>query len=333
MAFNSYRKQFRGSLNNIETKELSELDFRKSTFEERKKFVYEKYKKNRVFYDSYIGDGEEYFKVALKNNDELSSEINIFKYIERDADYLLSSSDVIKEKRQQEYKFLVQNDFKKLLHKERMNLSLDDSELMEVLEVPKRNGYIAKDIEIEKSDFLREETADVLKCYEAARVHLKPEMQRLKERKGSIYSLGFLKRNLGSLKADMVDSKKMLQGIKDPSIRLGDESGKFYTEIIDYTNPIHIKGILKTVKLTGELEPDSELSHIAYDMEVAIAALRETNSLDDMDLEIIECLNAGYTYTDIAKEIKRDRKVVYRRLKRIFDKISLFYQISVSKFS
>lgn len=329
MAFSSHRKQFKGTLANVPVEALGELDFTIETLAKRKDFIKNKYEKVKDFYDIYITggeNGEEYYKVGINNDDDLSSEINIFKYIERDGSYLLNSRDLPKNKRQQEYTFLSEEEFKKLLQRERMNLSIDDSGVMEILETPKNNEYIVKEIEIFKSDFSRKETKNVLPYYEKARIHLREEMTKLKNGQGSKYDLGFLKRNLGSLLGDMVDSKKMLQGIRCPAKRLGDESGKFYTEVIDYTCPEHIKAILKNVKMSGELSPDSDLSHIAYDMEVAIKKIYKNNEIDDIDLEIIECYNSGYSNVGIAKEINRDEKVVRRRIDKITTKISNYFK-------
>lgn len=329
MAFSSHRKQFKGTLANVPVEDLKELDFKRETFAERIEFINNKYDKVGSFYEAFVSgeDEEEYYKVGLSKDDDLSTEINVFKYAERDASYLLNSRDIPRDKRQ-EYTFLSEEEFKKVLNKERKNLSINDSGVLEILERPRNNEYIVKDVEIYKKDFEREETKDVLRDYETVRLHLKEEMNKLKNGQGSVYDLGFLKRNLGSLLGDMVDSKRMLQGIRNPAKRLGDESGMFYYEMIDYTSPDHIKAILKMVRLDSDLDPDSDLSHIAYDMRVAIEKLYEAEQLDNIDLEIIECYNVGYTNVAIAKEINRDEKVVRRRLLKIFNKISIYFKKS-----
>lgn len=97
MAFESYRIVFKGKLANIETSKLKTLDRSKTKLKDRKAFLKEKYKEVKIFYDEYVFN-ENYYKCNLNSRDNLSCDINIFKYIENDATYLLNSIDVAKEK-------------------------------------------------------------------------------------------------------------------------------------------------------------------------------------------------------------------------------------------
>lgn len=116
MAFSSYRANFRGTLAGIEIEKLRDLDRDLETLKERKEYINEKYKKIRAFYDAFIFTKEEtidkkgfnynytdeeltqYYKYNLNATDVLSSDINIFKYLEADATYLLNSRDLPKDK-------------------------------------------------------------------------------------------------------------------------------------------------------------------------------------------------------------------------------------------
>lgn len=339
MAFSSYRTRFAGTLSGVPIEELKELDYSISTFKGRLAFIKKKYKRVKPFYDSYIftseeeqdvntEDGIEFYKVNLSTTDELSSEINIFKFIERDASYLLNSSDLPRDK-QQEYTILDEEEFKKLLIKERKNISLNSSEVMEILKPKEENFYKDNDITISPKDLTDDITGSVLSDYNTLRNHLKKEMAKVKNKEKSVYDLGFLKRNLGTLMADMVDSKKILRGITNPSKKGGDESGMFYTDLIDYTNENHIKAILRNVKITGELEPDNELSHIAYDIEVAIKKLHSKGKLDDLDLEIVECYNSGYSERNIAEELDKGKTTIQQRLSKIVKRISEYFNKNI----
>ena len=95
MAFESYRNKFKGSLADIEVAKIRTLDKNILGFEDRKSFLEEKYKKITPFIEEYNSN---YYKSNLNSDDSLSSEINIFKYLENDATYLLNSIDVEKEK-------------------------------------------------------------------------------------------------------------------------------------------------------------------------------------------------------------------------------------------
>lgn len=336
MAFSSHRKQFKGILADVPVERLGELDYTKETLSERKKFLDDKYEEIGKFYETFTSgvENEEYYKVALNKDDDLSCEINIFKYSERDASYLLNSRDIPRDKKQ-EYNFLSEEDFREITKREKnfSCLSADaesDSEnsVIDMLEPKKSNTYTNMEHKITKKDLKREDSGEVLTNYNDYRNYLMGEMDKIKRKESSNLNLYQIRRLLKDINDDMINSKIALQGIRNPAKKLGDESGKFYPEMIDYTCADHLKAILKMVRLDSDLEPDSELSHIAYDMRCAIEELYKKDELDDIDLEIIECYNVGYTNVAIAKEINRDEKVVRRRLIRVFNKISNYFKKS-----
>ena len=331
MAFSSHRKMFKGTLANVPVDALKDLDYELETLAERKKFIDKKYLDVAKFHEIYVGgtETEEYYKVGLNKDDDLSQDINIFKYIENDGSYLLNSRDIPRD-RQQQYKILSEEEFKII---ERMEKSMNElgiikdsdaeSEVMIIIDPKHGNDYTNLEHKLVKEDFEDFRTGQVLRDYDKLRTVLKSEMEKIKNKQPSKYNLYQLKKLLRDVNDDMIRAKIQLRGIRNPAKKLGDESGKFDTELIDYGNPKVIDCILKNVKL-GDLRPDSELSHIAYDIEQAIDYLTKENHLDSTDLEIIECYNNNYSKVNIAKEINRDEKVVRRRIKRICNKISLF---------
>ena len=333
MAFSSHRKFFKGTLANVPVEVLSELDYSKEILEDRKDYIEEKYKDVKRFHEIYVGgtETEEYYKVSLNKDDDLSEEINIFKYIERDGSYLLNSRDLPKD-RQQQYKFLSEEGFEAIQRREKsfsdFGVSFDSGEeegIMYILEPNMVNDYTNLDHKILKKDFEDVRSAQVLQDYDKLRQVLKSEMEKIKNKKPSNLTLYQVKRLLQGINDDMIRAKIQLQGIRNPAKKLGDESGCFNIDMIDYSDPKVIEAILKNVKF-GDLHPDSELSHMAYDLETAIKKLVSEGSLDETDEIIIDCYNAGYSKTAIAKEINRDEKVVRRRLIRIFNKISNFFK-------
>lgn len=333
MAFSNHRANFRGTLEGVEVSELRELDFNRATLADRRSFLEEKYKKVSKFYESYIftqknPKGEyisEFYKVNVSSKDELSENINIFKICERDGSYLLNSLDIPKSS-QQKYKILDSQEFKKLLNKERLNLSLEQSDVMEVLLSKQGNNYLSRDLIINKNDFEDKDIGYILNQYNELVLILKADMDKLRKKEEAKFDLGFLKRNLASLKSDMLDTKKILKNVKNPAKRLGDESGMFYSDLIDYSNPEHIKAILRNVKLFRELEPDSDLSHIAYDVERALKELHKRGKLDKLDLEIAECVNSGYSERDIAEELNKGKTTIQQRIRKICNRVSKFYE-------
>ena len=61
-------------------------------------------------------------------------------------------------------------------------------------------------------------------------------------------------------------------------------------------------------------------------MEFAIKELHNHRMLDDLDLEIIECYNCGYTHRAIAEELNKGKTTINQRLNKIFRRISKFYE-------
>lgn len=94
VAFESYRNRFKGSLANIEVANIRTLDKDKLGLKDRKAFLEEKYKNITPFLEEYNSN---YYKCNLNSDDSLSSDINIFKYLENDATYLLNSIDIEKQ--------------------------------------------------------------------------------------------------------------------------------------------------------------------------------------------------------------------------------------------
>lgn len=326
MAFNSYRTKFKGTIGDIEVSELLVLDLNKEKFQERKIFIEDKLKRVEPFYKEYM---DEFYKVELNTTDELSSDINIFKYLERDGSYLLNSRDIPKSKLQQ-YKILDEREFRKQITREKSleflleNSNTEDSDTMIVLKNEETNDYIAVDFKINKNDLEHENAGEVLKCYEKVREHLREEMQKIRNKEESYLNLYTIKNILKDINSDMILAKIQLRGIRCPAKRLGDIGSVPDFDSIDYTNVEHLKAILKNVRL-GDLEPDSMISHIAFDMKQAIDHLHKEGKLDDMDYEIIECYNCKMSNVAIGKEIDRTENVVRQRLSKIFKRIAKYY--------
>lgn len=317
MAFQSHRTRFKGDLAGIEQEKIIELDYTKEKVKERMEYIKMKYSYVRKYHEKYTS---EYYKVNVNTNDNLSSDINIFKAIEKDANYLLNSLDLPREG-EYKYNLLTQEEFDKKIKTEN-KADLYGEGLVDVLRPELKNDYVNMDLKIEAKD-LREATelGRILREYEVVRIHLKKEMNNIKDGEGSYLKLYQIKNNLGSMKGDMLDCKKSYKGITRPSTKLGDESGKFYLEHIDYTNPDVVKAIITTIRF-GEIQPDSILSHLAYDIEVVVKRLYEKGSIDSLDLEIIDCINSGMNNVRTAKEVNRDESTVRTRVNKICKKIA-----------
>lgn len=340
--FISPRARFTGTLNGIKAEDLKGLDFNIETIEGRLKEVNDKLEHVTPFLDEYFfakPEGEEdedkkreYYKYSPNTTDELSEDINICKYVQAYGSYLLNSKDLPRDK-QIEYTILSEDEFKKQLLKEMATDFKSESNV--VLDSRPTNDYKNLDLKITKKDMYPElqknaygirdkdkELAYILNNYENLREHLRGEMAKIKSGEGSYLSLYQIKSMLATIMGDMYDSKRMVLGIRNQAKRLGDESPYNDFSTLDYSNPEHIKHCLKFCTITKTPRPDDIVSHIGYDLYIAIENLFDCDMLDEIDKEIIECYNSGnYTVREIANEIKRQPNVVTQRLDKICRRI------------
>ena len=349
--FVSYRARFQGKLAGISVEDLKGLDYEKEKLVDRMEEVFKKVDKVEPFFNEYFfqkeknerdngefehliteSDEREYYRYSPNTTDELSEDINICKIIQSYGSYILNSKDLPRE-RQQEYSILTEEEFEKQLLKEMATDFKADASV--VLDCRPKNDYTNLDHKITKKDLyphlqknkygVREkdlELARVLNDYETFREYLREEMRKLKAGEPTEMTLYRLKNLLGGLAGDVIDAKKMILGIRCQAKRLGDESPYNDYSTMDYTNPEHIKHILKYCKITKTPRPDDMMSHIGYDVHVAIKNLVELKKLDKIDLEIIECYNAGYSLSDIGKEVNMSKVAVYKRIDKIAERIS-----------
>ena len=356
----SYRARFQGELEGIKTSQLVGLDYDLEKLKERMEYIENKLDEVLPFFNEYFFVKEEdkydnndfddliqnerlYFKYSPNLNDELSGDINICKFIERYGNYILNSKDLPRE-RQQQYKILSEDRFKVILQREKMmsEIGADDPELEGlsvediILDTRPSNDYnnldlriTTKDLDVSKQNNaygIREKDIylqEVLNGYMTLQNFLKEEMDKIKNGDKSEYKLYELIKLMSDMKKDMLLAKRMILGIRCQAKRLGDETPYNDYSKLDYSNPEHIKYMLKFCTITNTPRPDDMMSHIGYDLKIAIDKLKKLKKLDAIDLEIIACHNSGrYTIRDIAKEIQRVPNVVTQRLDKISKRIS-----------
>ena len=341
--FISPRARFTGELNGIKVEELKGLDFNVETVEGRLKEVRRKLEKVSPFFEEYFFTEEEedengekprqYYKFDPNTTDELSEDINICKYIQSYGSYILNSKDLPRD-RQLEYTILTEDEFKKQLLKEMATDFKSDAGV--VLDTRPTNDYKNLDLKITKKDMYPElqhnpygirekdkELASILNDYETLREHLRCEMAKIKSGEGSYLTLYQIKSMLAIIMGDMYDAKRMVLGIRNQAKRLGDESPYNDFSTLDYSNPEHIKQCLKFCTITKTPRPDDDVSHIGYDLHLAINKLYKRKKLDNIDREIIECYNSGnYSLEEIGKELKMSKVAIFKRINRISKKIS-----------
>lgn len=356
----SYRARFQGELEGIKISQLVGLDYNLECLKDRMDFIEGKLDEIMPFFNEYFFTKEEdkydncdfndliqnerlYFNYSPNADDELSGDINICKFIEKYGNYILNSKDLPKE-RQQQYKILTEDRFKTILQREKVmsNLVYDDVDLqglsMEqiILDTKPSNDYKNLDLRITSNDLdvnrqknkygIRDKDKyleEVLNSYMKLQEYLKVELQKIKDGEDSNYKLYQIVGIMSEIKKDMLLAKRQILGIRNQAKRLGDETPYNDYSELDYSNPDHIKYMLKFCKMTNSPKPDNMTSHIGYDLRVAVNKLIEDKKIDDIDKEIIECYNSGkYTFEQISKEVNRDKKTIQQRIHKICKRIS-----------
>ena len=278
MAFQSHRTRFKGDLAGIEQEKIVELDYQRENLEERLDYINKKYSYVSRYHEEYTS---EYYKVNVNTDDNLSADINIFKAIERDGNYLLNSLDIPRDS-QHKYNLLTQEEFDKKL-KDEKKVDLFSEDLVDILKPSFKNDFTNMDLKITNKDLEEDsEMGEILRDYDAIKSHLKDEIRKIKSKQGSYLNVTKAKMALGTINCDMLDVKKSYKGITRPSTKLGDIGSAPDYDSIKYSNPAHVKAIISNVRF-GEIEPDSMLSHLAYDIKKAIDSLYANNKLDDLD--------------------------------------------------
>lgn len=344
MAFQSHRERFTGKLSGISTDELKKLDYSLSTVDERMAFINNKYKKVSAFYNSYTfckeknlddmhslelseEDYRKYYKYNLNNKDSLSMDINIFKFCENDGSYILNSTDIPRA-RQQEYRILSEEEFRKILDKEACLNSISkkmdidsQEEVLDILESSSKNIYLDVKEKISKKDILDPKCGEVLFEYSVLKAHLKDELRKLKEKEKSYLDLNKIRRTLKSVNDDMILSKIQLKGIRNHAKRLGDEKSKLDLSVINYENPKHIEAIIVNIPF-GDIKFDNDLTILTHDLKAAINKLRANGTLSNLDGAIIHLKNKGFNNVEIGRKLKRSEAAIRQRFKRICKVIS-----------
>ena len=92
------------------------------------------------------------------------------------------------------------------------------------------------------------------------------------------YDLMKIRTLLADINDEMLMCKLMILGIRSQAKRLGDESPMNDYSTLDYSNPLHVKAIIRNCKITTP-RPDDMASHIGYDLMIAVNKLRDRGSL------------------------------------------------------
>lgn len=292
------------------------LNLELKNYQERKELL-ERELKEEYFYNLL----DVHYKNLVEHTKELSE-------LEKYTNYLLKGEDESYCKKELEYTMykLSNKELKDKLAKRECQFAQDEKG-RDI--IPDTNGnvtkYKSKDIVITKK-LLNEdsEMGVILRGYEPARELLSKELEKYKAGNGKASKLeyGLIRRQLSSIKSDMVHTVKYYKGL-DCEQPAPTKEKKVDCDSFDYSNWRVIKKLIGSglVDLENKTTCSNEvISIITLDLSRAIKGLR----LSKLDSKIIEMFNEGHNLDQIseAEEINLHFSNVSRRIDKVCKLIS-----------
>lgn len=286
------------------------------TYQERKEFL-ERELKEEYFYNLLDIN----YKNLVEHTKELSE-------LEKYTNYLLKGEDESYCEKELEYSMykLSNKELKDKLAKRECQFAQDEKG-RDI--IPEANGnvtkYKSKDIVITKK-LLNEdsEMGVILRGYEPARKLLSEELEEYKAGNGKAFKLeyGLIRRQLSSIKSDMVHTVKYYKGL-DYEQPAATKEKKVDCDSFDYSDWKIIKKLIGTglVDLENRTTCSNEVvSIITLDLIKAIKGL----GLSELDSKIITMYNEGHNLDEIsgAEEINLHFSNISRRIDKICKLIS-----------
>lgn len=289
------------------------LNLELKNYQERKELL-ERELKEEYFYNLL----DVHYKNLVEHTKELSE-------LEKYTNYLLKGEDESYCKKELEYTMykLSNKELKDKLAKRECQFAQDEKG-RDI--IPEANGnvtkYKSKDIVITKK-LLNEdsEMGVILRGYEPARKLLSEELEEYKAGNGKASKLeyGLIRRQLSSIKSDMVHTVKYYKGL-DYEQPPATKEKKVDCDSFDYADWRVIKKIIGTglVDLKNRTACNSEvISILTLDLIRAIKGL----GLNELDSKIIEMYNEGHNLDQISKA-EEINNLHHSNVSRRIDKIS-----------
>lgn len=270
---------------------------------------------------------EEYFynllDINYKNLVEHTKELSA---LEKCTNYLLKGEDESYCKKELEYPMykLSNKELKDKLAKRECQFAQDEKG-RDI--IPDTNGnvtkYKSKDIVITKK--LLQEDSDmgrILRGYEPTRELLSKELEKYKAGNGKASRLeyGLIRRQLSSIKSDMVHTVKCYKGL-DYEQPAPTKEKKMDCDSFDYSDWKIIKKLIGSglVDLENRATCNNEvISIITLDLSRAVKGL----GLSELDSKIIEMYNEGHNLDEISKDVELHFSNVSRRIDKICKLVS-----------
>lgn len=322
------RHIFMSKINGLSLNDFKKLNYKDMKLEERLENIQHlldaSIDKNGLnFFENYI---LKHYKDKLNSSDELSEKHEVFKTLEKMANYLLGSEESREQRKQekQQYKFYVdETEFRLRTNKEQLfeNVASDNDISSEniihfLLSKNNENYKTASTISVTAKDIHSDGLCgEVLSQYNELLAHVDKQIKNPDdEYKGKRYILTKAKRDLLD---DMVIAKTQLKGIIKPKHVLKD-STEINWDSFSWGNRAHVKELL-TVQT--KFHPENDLSFILLDLEMLVDSMIKNNKLSKSEIKVYKMLRQGMKNNEIADELQVRRTYVSNTIAVVTKKV------------
>lgn len=316
---------------NFDKFKINKDDNQKKLFAERLEVLDGKLKYIKKYYEVFTA---EVYNPNLKDDDPLSHTIRLFRLLDTYGSYLLSATDVKKDKTRDKHITKTSLDYdKSLIQKATKNHSNFEVAIASTFEST-TTRYINTETVITEDDFKNSEYGSILQDYQNAKKILINKMLAMKNKieeseennKNNNDSLN----KIISLLADINQDMKIIKQHHTENVQYAPTeninhyvSPSYKLDVIDYSKPKHIKAIIKEVDLfQNELLVGDGISEISYDITNTILNLHKKGILNDYELLLVRLKNSSnLNSVEIAHILGKCRKTVHNNYNAIVKKI------------
>jgi hypothetical protein len=271
------------------------------------------------------GVNTSHIKLCASKKDNLSTENEVCKALERMADYILYAPDAERLTKKTVYNFYSEDNMNKKINKEKSTdniantLKIGDVGSEEIIDFLKKKGENFKKKVVQKilSKDLLDEQLDCVRDYEDAKNGLRIIMAIALE-EGDTRTRIRCGNQIASMSDDQIMCKNYIKGTIYFKQCMADSTVPDYTQF-DYSNPDHVSALLKVRTLN---DFDSDLFCMTYDLDKYVRLCEFTDTEKEV---LLLWRDRDATQDSIAKAIGIKQQSVNKALHRICNKIMEVY--------
>lgn len=130
---------------------------------------------------------------------------------------------------------------------------------------------------------------------------------------------------IGEIRNDMLIVKKIFKGYTEKPTRPKWIGETLDYELLNYTDVIHVKAILRAVDLDSNITPNNTLTLVAEDMRATLRALYNDKKINSLDIAIVQGLNRGYKLQELEGVAKIQSSGINKRFNKVCCKIAQYH--------